>query len=96
MVTREILNGLHNTSVKRVKTEKQEVSVQNDMFGNIYQNMKKKMPALSVHSYFIAWLHSTKETDMEMVNSDDVGKATELACPMGSSNSETNIKFAFY
>jgi hypothetical protein len=68
MVTQQICSEFTSKSVKRVKTEKSEVEVSNKMFSNVYQKMKNMNPNLSIHSYFIACLHSTKETDMELVN----------------------------
>jgi len=55
-------------STKRIKTENSEAGVQNNMFADIYKKMKKKNPSLSIQSYFIASLHSIKETDMDLVN----------------------------
>ena len=80
MITKQIWENSQH-SFKRVKTEGEEMNLQNDMFSKIYANMKAKNPSLSVHSYFIACLHSTKETDMDLVN---------------RGNSDTDISFAFY
>lgn len=57
--------------MKRVKTELSEVQLHRDMFKNVYKDMQQKNPSLSVACYFIACLHSTKETDMELVNTVD-------------------------
>lgn len=57
-----------------------EKYVRPNLFENVYKNMKTQNPSLSVHSYFIACLHSTKEHDMDLVN-------------LGGSESELNFIF---
>ncbi|CAI2359484.1 unnamed protein product [Moneuplotes crassus] len=72
IIAKNVVLEIKKKSFKRIKTEcEEEVNKKNvpsQMFGQIFKNMRKKNPSLSIQSFFIASLHSIKETDIALKN----------------------------
>ncbi|CAI2359158.1 unnamed protein product [Moneuplotes crassus] len=72
IISKMCISRCRKEPYKRIKVDNEQEVVKTqvppDMFNDIFRVMKKKNPTLSVHSFFIASLHSVKETGLKLTN----------------------------